>query len=222
VEWDAWEPTYRAILDDFGFSRRADEEAARALEPLLRGKRLARDRDLRQALEGRDVLVAGPALQGSLPDADALVACDSAVGEVVARGRQPDVVVTDLDGNVEAQVKANACCALTVVHAHGDNIPALHRWLPWFQGALVGTCQCEPIGALRNFGGFTDGDRAVLLAAHFGARSVTLAGFDFEHPRPKPGKDPAVKLRKLRWAEKLIGQAGLPVRLAEPGRHGRS
>ncbi|MCA1813041.1 MAG: DUF115 domain-containing protein [Halobacteriales archaeon] len=213
MEWDAWEPTYRAILDDFGFSRRADEEAARALEPILRSKRLAKDRDLRRVLEDQDVVVAGPALEGqALPEGGALLSCDSAVGDVLAQGRHPDIIVTDLDGKVEDQVKANACCSIAVLHAHGDNIPALHRWVPWFQGMVAGTCQCEPIGALRNFGGFTDGDRAVLLAAHFGARSVRLAGFDFEHPRPKPGKDPVVKLRKLGWAKRLIEDAGVPVK----------
>jgi uncharacterized Rossmann fold enzyme len=214
MDWASWEPRYEEILKDFGFSRRADEESAKALDALLTGKRVAKERDLRRAFEDRDVVVAGPALDGPLPRGDVLVSCDSAIEAVRARGAHPDVLVTDLDGALEAQIKANACCALAVVHAHGDNLPALRAWVPRFQGLVAGTSQCEPVGAVRNFGGFTDGDRACILAAHFGARSLILAGFDFEHPRPKPGKEPAIKARKLRWAERLIGELDVPVERA--------
>lgn len=212
MDWDAWEPHYRAILAEFRYSEAADREAARALDALLGGKRLARDRELRRLLEGAVVVVAGPALEGpGLPGGDALVACDSATALVLARGRHPDLLVTDLDGAVEEQVKANHCCSIALVHAHGDNLPALRRWVPRFQGRLVGTCQCEPLGALRNLGGFTDGDRACFLAAHFGARRIVLAGFDFERPRAKEGKDPEVKRRKLAWARRLLGELDVPV-----------
>lgn len=211
MDWASWEPLYGKVMDDFGFSRRADQEAAKVLEVLLTGRRLVKDRELRQALEDRVVVVAGPALEGPLPEGDALVACDSAAAAVLARGAHPDLLVTDLDGALEEQVKANSCCSIAVIHAHGDNMPALRAWVPRFQGPLVGTCQCEPIGSLRNFGGFTDGDRACFLAAHFGAKRLVLAGFDFEHPRPKPGKDPAVKARKLQWARRLLDEVGVPV-----------
>lgn len=215
MDWAAWEPRYEAVLRDFGFSRRADEEAAKLLDQLLHGKRLARDKDLRGHLEDQAVVVAGPALDGKdLPRADALIACDAATTEVARRGRHPDLIVTDLDGVVEDQVKANACCSIVVLHAHGDNLPALRAWVPEFRGLVAGTCQSEPVGRLRNWGGFTDGDRACFLAAHFGAKRLVLAGFDFEHPRPKPGKDPEVKLRKLAWAKQLIAEVGVPVEMA--------
>lgn len=213
MDWPAWKPLYEALMADFGFSLQADRQAAKELDALLHGKRVAKDRDLRAVLEDQRVVVAGPALTTRLPEG-VLIACDSAIETVLAQHRQPDLIVTDLDGAVDLQVKANLCCAIAVLHAHGDNLGALRKWVPQFPGVVVGTCQCEPIGGLRNFGGFTDGDRAVFLAAHFGARSCTLAGFDFEHPRPKPGKDPAVKARKLAWARKLIGEAGVPVTFA--------
>jgi hypothetical protein len=204
---------YRAIAQDFGYSEGADREAALELDRLLHGKALARDRDLRKLLEDKVVVVAGPALARPLPPGDALISCDSAL-EALPPASHPDVLVTDLDGAVERQVKANACCALAVIHAHGDNLPALRRWVPSFAGRMVGTCQTEPVGALRNFGGFTDGDRAVFLAAHAGAAKVVLAGFDFDRPVPKDGRDPAIKARKLAWARKLIAEAGVPVEMA--------
>lgn len=213
MDWQAWEPLYDAILAEFGFSPKADREAARVLDELLHGKRVGRDRDLRRVFEDRDAVIAGPALAKPPPRGGALVACDAATGLLAAQGRHPEVLVTDLDGPVEPQVKANACCTLAVLHAHGDNIPALRAWVPRFQGLLLGTCQCEPLGALRNFGGFTDGDRACILAAHFGARRLLLAGWDFLHPVPKQGKDLAVKARKLAWARRLIDGLGLPVEM---------
>lgn len=214
MDWDAWKPTYEAILADFGFSQNADREAAKQLDVLLTGRRLVRERDLRLLLEDKAVVVAGPALSKPLPRLGALISCDSAIGEVLRQGRHPDIIVTDLDGGVQEQVKANACCSIAVLHAHGDNLPALRSWVPQFQGSVLGTCQSEPVGALRNFGGFTDGDRACFLAAQADAERIVLAGFDFEHPRPKPGKDPAVKLRKLAWAKRLIGECGVPVEMA--------
>jgi uncharacterized Rossmann fold enzyme len=55
-----------------------------------------------------------------------------------------------------------------------------------------------------NFGGFTDGDRAVMVARHFGATKIHLLGFDMAQPRPKEGRDPKTKKRKLETARELI------------------
>jgi len=115
----------------------------------------------------------------------------------------PQVIVTDLDGAVEDQVDANRKGAIAVVHAHGDNIPAIEKWAGEFTGRTLATTQSRPFGGVYNFGGFTDGDRGVFLADAMGARSIRLVGFDFEHPNPKD--QPAeVKRRKLDWALRLI------------------
>ena len=67
-----------------------------------------------------------------------------------------------------------------VVHAHGDNIPLLKHWVPRFTGPLVATTQSTPLPHVHNFGGFTDGDRAVFAADELGAASITLVGFDLD------------------------------------------
>ncbi len=64
---------------------------------------------------------------------------------------------------------------------------------------------------LYNFGGFTDGDRAVFLAHHFGSRSIQLLGFDFENVGEKPNCDEKTKLKKLGWAKRLITSLGVKV-----------
>ena len=149
---------------------------------------------------------------GALPPEGTLIASGSAVGRVMALGIVPDVVVTDLDGDIDPQLEASSGGALTFIHAHGDNQDLVRMYAGLFKGPVVLTTQSVPENTVLNFGGFTDGDRAVCIAQELGARRVLLEGFDFEHPNPKPGSDQAVKLRKLAWAERII--QGLSPRLS--------
>ena len=207
--FEDWEPFYVQILNDFGFSRAQDEAVARDLDARLGGRRAA-DLDLRSLLEGQEVTVAGngPNLAAEIDDArGVLVTADEATSVALGRGLRPAILVTDLDGTVSDQVKANDAGTIAVVHGHGDNGPAVRQWAPLFAGRTVATTQSRPVGGLRNFGGFTDGDRAVFLADHFGAARIRLIGFDFEHPSPKD-LDPRTKQRKLDWAYILLGNLG--------------
>ncbi len=205
MDYDDWGPYYAKILEQFGYSRAEDERAARILSDRLGGVR-AGPADLNQLLRGQAVTVAGnaAALEGELGRISGVVlAADEATSVLATHEIHPDAIVTDLDGLVEDQIRANRKGAIAVVHAHGDNIPAIERWAPRFEGPTVATTQAEPFEGVHNFGGFTDGDRAVLLAAHFGARSIRLVGFDFTRPNRKdvPAE---VKQRKLEWAYILI------------------
>lgn len=206
MEFPEWDALYRQILREFGFSRERDEAAARLLDALLPLDRMDPE-ELRSTLEGEVVTVLGnaPSLPEELDLAEGpLIAADEALSVVVASGFRPEVLVTDLDGRVEDQVRANREGTVAVVHAHGDNTDALRQWAPRFTPRTVGTTQATPLPGISNFGGFTDGDRGAFLAAHFGAREILLLGFDFERPNPKdvPAE---VKRRKLAWAERLIG-----------------
>jgi len=58
MEFEVWEPQYRQILEDFGFSRDHDEQVARELDATLGGRR-SDDAELRTLLEGQEVTVAG-------------------------------------------------------------------------------------------------------------------------------------------------------------------
>ena len=209
MDSEAWEPYYVQILRDFGFSRAADEAVARDLGMRLGGTK-ATDAELRDLLEGQEVTVAGngPNLAAEIEDArGVLVTADEATSVALGRGLRPAILVTDLDGTVPDQVKANDAGTIAVVHGHGDNGPAVRQWAPLFAGKTVATTQSRPTGGLRNLGGFTDGDRAVFLADHFGAARIRLIGFDFEHPSPKDS-DPRTKQRKLDWAYILLASLG--------------
>ena len=206
MQFATWEPLYQVILDDFGFSPARDEEAAKLLAELLHGREqllCAAEAKVR----GQCVMVAGnaPSLEkelGGLQERDAVfIAADGATAVLLRHGIVPDIVVTDLDGPFSAILKANREGSIVVVHAHGDNLDALNRYVPQLE-RVIGTVQCRPLPGLYNFGGFTDGDRCVFLAKGLGAASIKLVGFDFEDESVTPRKK-----KKLSWAKKLIGLA---------------
>ncbi|MBU4189948.1 MAG: DUF115 domain-containing protein, partial [Candidatus Thermoplasmatota archaeon] len=93
--------------------------------------------------------------------------------------------------------------AIAMIHAHGNNINRLERYVPMFNGKLIGTTQAKPFDNIYNFGGFTDGDRAVCLSDHFGAKKIFLAGFDFKNVG-KYSKSKELKMKKLGWAKRII------------------
>lgn len=213
MEYSQWVRYYREILADFGYEEEKDKEAARLLHELLAGKTLATKEELEAALRGNAVNVfgAGPSLAGLVADLGGhltgpLITADGATSCLLENNLVPTLIVTDLDGKVEDQIAANARGAIAVIHAHGDNMDALKKWVPQFTGKVVGTTQAEPSGSIQNFGGFTDGDRAVYLAQHFGASRIMLIGFDFDRDDgPDATEESKVKARKLTWANVLIG-----------------
>jgi uncharacterized Rossmann fold enzyme len=216
MEWPAWEPHYRALCAQFGYREADDLAAARELRPLV--PTASRFRNLGVLVRNRKevaVVGAGPSLERTQPAALAgrtIVACDGATSWLRENGLLPQIVVTDLDGKPEDLLWAAAQGSSMAVHAHGDNRPALRELAPRLGPQLYGTYQCAPqpdLEPMRNVGGFTDGDRAVLLCEALGARSVLLFGFDFDAPPSRYSHrwDPATKPAKLAWAERLVGEA---------------
>jgi len=119
----------------------------------------------------------------------------------------PDVVVTDLDGNIDDLLRADKLGSVMMVHGHGDNIGRLRKYVPRFKN-VIGTTQVEPRPNVYNFSGFTDGDRAVFLAVAIGAKLVALAGMDFgqtvgEYSK-KHVKSIEVKRQKLKIGKDLL------------------
>ena len=216
MDFEVWERYYEQILLDFGFDRGEDERSATILSSLLKGRDLASEDMLSHLIEGKDMDVAGGSghLERELeesPSRGVLIAADGTTSVLMRKTIVPDVIVTDLDGTIQDQIEANRQGALVAIHAHGDNIPQIERHVPQFTGKIIGTVQCRPFGMLRNFGGFTDGDRAVIMAAHFGAKSIRLIGFDFDEVGEKEHCDKKTKKRKLQWARQLIDSLEIPV-----------
>ncbi|MBN2066438.1 MAG: DUF115 domain-containing protein [Candidatus Thermoplasmatota archaeon] len=221
----AWKPVYESILRDFGFSERDDESTAIVLDSLLQQKHSVYSLDSVCALlKHKRVIVcgAGPSLESSLIAHRTLlgeavcITADGATSALLKQGVTPDIIVTDLDGNVCDQVHANAKGSLVIIHAHGDNRSSLEQYVPQFTGPLAGTTQTNPgpYDTLHNFGGFTDGDRAVFLADHCNAQKISLMGFDFTGAIGtysfSSKKDAKQKLQKLQWCERLINSLQNP------------
>ncbi len=219
MRYERWAPFYDQIRSEFGFPFEREEQAADRLEALLpepaRRDPLGR---LAPRVSGRDAIVVGGApdygpppvwrLAASGPT-PAIVAADAAAATCLAGGLVPAIVVTDLDGPVASQVTANHRGSLVVVHAHGDNLPALERWVPQFPRELAGSWAGPPRPSLLDVGGFTDGDRAAFLAEALGARRVLLWGFEFDRVEEESDAARERKLRKLAWARRLLRELEL-------------
>ena len=214
MEYSAWSSRYDQIRAEFGFPFEREVAAADLLESLLpESARTDPLERLRPLLEGRTAVVVGLAPRSGPPPlwrlppsprAPALIAADGATATCLDAGLVPTIVVTDLDGPVPSEVAANRRGSVVVIHAHGDNQPALSEWVGQFPGELVGSWAGPPRPHLLNVGGFTDGDRAAYLADHLGAERVLLWGFDFARTAPTDPVAHEQKLAKLTWAERVL------------------
>lgn len=185
MRFEEWKPFYNEIVQIMGYDIEKDKESARILQDLLfKNKNYIKPHYLREIIEGRTVYIfgAGPSLELALRYLSfhdgVMISADGATSALLEFGLVPDIVVTDLDGCFEDIKRADVLGAYIVVHAHGDNIENLKEYVPQLEKVL-GTCQTEPLDIVYNFGGFTDGDRAVFLAEEFGAEEIILVGFDF-------------------------------------------
>nr|WP_300984819.1 6-hydroxymethylpterin diphosphokinase MptE-like protein [Methanospirillum sp.] len=203
VRYEEWEPVYLEICDYFSFDPAEDERAACILAGLT--KQDASEL-LKRLIRGETVTVCGnaPSLSRELDRITGVVIAADAASEVLIRhGITPDVIVTDLDGIDDYAVELNRRGTILVVHAHGDNIPRIKRWVPLLNGPLLLTTQGKPFNHVHNYGGFTDGDRAVFLGQEMGASEIKLAGFDLDDPDVTP-----MKRGKLLWARKMLSLCG--------------
>ncbi|MBQ6349912.1 MAG: DUF115 domain-containing protein [Methanobrevibacter sp.] len=222
MEFGLWEIYYKEILDDFGFSREGDENSAKVLDEILSQEGCLTLDDLSQIVGFSDkyiVFGAGPSLKEHVKFLKenydlrdyVLISADGATTALIEERISPDIVATDLDGNMDDILLANLRGANIAVHAHGDNLDAVVKYTPFFSN-VIGTTQAQPVGNIYNFGGFTDGDRAIFLAVALGASEITLAGMDFgdivtRYSRPNLKTDLAeadeFKKKKLMYAARL-------------------
>jgi uncharacterized Rossmann fold enzyme len=215
MRYSDWEPLYEEILSDFGFDRAKDDEAARLASEIMTSKIPSDENAVRREVEalirGERVLICGnaPCLERELKEKETefspydrdfrVIAADGATTVLLRNAIIPDIVCTDLDGTIPDIITANRLGSILVVHAHGDNMEMLKKVLPTLNENVLCTTQSTPLHNVYNFGGFTDGDRCVFLAKEFGARSIELAGFDFDDEQVTERKK-----KKLKWAKRLI------------------
>ncbi|AUX09699.1 2-amino-4-hydroxy-6-hydroxymethyldihydropteridine diphosphokinase [Halalkaliarchaeum desulfuricum] len=207
MEFSEWEPVYEAILADFGFDRVADERARDVAATYATPVDFSVLAEAVGVAGGKTVAIVGaaPSLSAELdtfdPESvDAVFAASTAADTLLGADLPVDCLVTDLDKNPETAARLTREETLVAAHAHGDNVEMVRRFLPEFDpSSTLVTTQAEPVDAVYNLGGFTDGDRAAFLADALGAGELRFLGWEFDDTSVGP-----VKAKKLRWAERLL------------------
>ncbi|WP_456371604.1 6-hydroxymethylpterin diphosphokinase MptE-like protein [Methanocaldococcus sp.] len=225
MEMKEWKKFYNEIIEDFGFDRDKDIKSAIILNNILENADKIPIKNLKNIIEGKEVFIfgAGPSLKKhikiikNLNKDIPIIVADGASKAFLEEGIIPDIIVSDLDGDLNAIFECNKRGSIIVVHAHGDNIDKIKEYVPKLKN-VVGSCQIPNYMELNlknlvNFGGFTDGDRCCFLAYHFKAKKLILGGMDFgiyitKYSRPNIKSEieigDEIKIKKLKYAEKLI------------------
>ena len=206
-----WKNKYSEILTEFKYSEKDDNESALHLNSILKKSDL--NQRISNLIKGKTVMVigSGPSLSRAIPKLKnykkfVKIAADSSIKPLVENGIIPEIVVTDLDGDEKTLLKISKTKSIIVVHAHGDNLEKL-EFVKKFKNCM-GTTQSKPFSKIQNFGGFTDGDRSVFLANHYGAKKIILFGMDFGERIGRfsftKRSERKTKLKKLKKAKSLL------------------
>ncbi|MHA1990066.1 MAG: 6-hydroxymethylpterin diphosphokinase MptE-like protein [Candidatus Hodarchaeales archaeon] len=234
--WKQWEPYYKNILRDMDIEEKNDLKAALFYLNLVKKIDSVEEiinksiTETKRRLKNKNVLIfgAGPNLLNHLEllkeilpsNNSSIISADGATRALLEYDLIPNIVVTDYDGHMDSIINAGNHDSIVYLHAHGDNIVSVKKWflkasqLPYW----IPTIQTEPhFPFLFNFGGFTDGDRALSLALEFAKPcKVVLFGFEFgeiigKYSKPHFTTDiKANKFKKMKldFAEKFIKDLG--------------
>lgn len=201
MKLDEWLKVYEEILSDFNFARESDENSAKLIHDLGRGKLLDKE-IIERVVKDRVVAIIGGAVKSEIDvEVDVIITAGKAILRwIELSDKTPNIHVTDMEEDLDVLLDLNKKGCILVLHAHGDNAERIRKIVPYIP-RFVATTQSIPFNRVYNFGGFTDGDRAAIMAKELGARKVILHGFEF--------KGEGIKGKKLKWAEKILRKEGL-------------
>jgi len=210
-----WKIQFNEIRKEFGYLEKDDLISVKKLDSILKGENSKKQ--LQDIIRGKTIFVigAGPSLTKSLKYIKksknvVKIVADGAVKALLEKNIKPDILVTDLDGDLESIEKIGKTKIPIIVHAHGDNYEKLE--IVKKMKNVVGSTQTRKFGKIENFGGFTDGDRCVFLAEYFDARKIVLIGMDFGQKIGKYSKqrivDRKTKMKKLKFGKKILEWLG--------------
>ena len=138
-----WKTKFNEIRKEFGYTETEDLVSAKKLNLLL--KRKSSKKEFQKIIKNKTVFIigAGPSLSESLKyikkskNVTKIVA-DGAVRALLEKNIKPDILVTDLDGDLESIKKIGKTKIPIIVHAHGDNYNKL-AIIEKFSN-VIGTC----------------------------------------------------------------------------------
>ena len=206
-----WKTKFNEIRKEFAYSEKEDLISAKKLNLLLKTKNSKKQ--FQDMIKGKTIFIigAGPSLSKSLKHIKkskniTKIVADGAVRALLEKNIKPDILVTDLDGDLESIKKIGRTKIPIIVHAHGNNSDRLEI-VKGFSN-VIGSTQTRKFGKLENFGGFTDGDRCVFLAEYFNASKIILIGMDFGQKIGKYSKHKVInrrtKIKKLKFGKIII------------------
>jgi uncharacterized Rossmann fold enzyme len=218
MHYKDWETYYKKIIYDLKINFEKDKDATSLLNSILKNKKLITKKKLENIIKNKEIIIfgAGNSLEKSILKHKKIIenktkiSADGATSALLKHNIIPHIIITDLDGKISDIQYANKKGSIVAIHAHGDNIEKIKNYVKNFNGKIFGTTQIDPknYDKLNNFGGFTDGDRAIFLANHFKAKKIFLAGFDFDGNIGEysfaDNKDKNKKHKKLKWCKFFI------------------
>jgi hypothetical protein len=196
IEW--WWDFQDSIADQFGFSRIREDVATRFASRIF-----TQEGAIFDYIKNRNLVIVGAGINSftDIPESGLLVA-DGALRACLERGTIPEFIVTDLDGYISDLIWASEHGSKVIIHTHGDNLASLYSYSSYIRPICV--TSTYPSTGTYCWGGFTDGDRALMMALSLGCKSVQLIGFDFSKIGDYSGKYSPRKMEKLAWAKKII------------------
>ncbi len=249
MEWLNWSPFYDKVAEELKLDSAKDYEVALKFRQLLEEHNSQGYESIIKQVKNfkKDkvwIFGAGPSLEKDFQifvnnyskSTDLLVGVDGACLFLEEQGYSPDIIFSDLDGSVTAIENLLEKGSILILHAHGDNFPLVKKAFSRLQKySLLGTVQTEPDEPfLYNFGGFTDGDRAIAATlTWYASVKVILLGFTFgtiqgKYSKPEKLQDHAeaseFKLKKLTFAKEFIKTLaeiypGQIINLSKPTEH---
>ena len=196
IEW--WWGFQEEISEQFDFSKDREEVAARLVSDTKQKISLIKER-----IEDKDLILLGAGLKKEtiIPNKNVIVA-DGALRACLEQGITPSIVVTDLDGYIPDILYASEKGSEIVLHAHGDNMARVFQYILELGPNCITTTY--PSTSSSCWGGFTDGDRALMMTLSLNCNTVKMIGFDYKIIGAYSGDYSPRKLEKLSWANKIV------------------
>ena len=219
MNFKKWNEIYKEISLELKIKPEDDKKASYIFNKILMNNGNKNNiNKLNNIIKNKEVVIfgAGPSSKKSISKYKNFIknrvkiSADGATSALIENNINPDIIVTDLDGKLKDQIYANLNGSIIVIHSHGDNLKIIKKNINKFKSEIIGTTQIDPsqYQLLNNFGGFTDGDRSVLLAIYFKAKFIYLIGFDYngdigEYSFTNNSKYD-IKIKKLKWCKIII------------------
>ena len=193
-----WWKFQEEISVQFDFSKIREDVASRLVSDIKQNIS-----SIRECIEKKDLILVGAGLQKgtSIPSSNVIVA-DGALRACLEQDILPSLIVTDLDGYIPDILWARKKGSKVILHAHGDNIARVFQYLSDINPNCITTTY--PSASSNCWGGFTDGDRALMMSLSLNCNSVKMIGFNYNIIGNYSGDYSPRKLEKLLWAQKIV------------------